>query len=148
MHLVFDYQYKDGGVWAVSSSYAAPADALKATVTAFSLAGKPLFAPLTAPVAAVADAAVQVLRLPDFATFSKHDPFLLRLSLTNAATGEVVDVNDMMLPAELDVLDWEGSNFYVRCLCCLLRLSFCGFFQPWRIVVCGHSARQCQSLRT
>ena len=111
LHIGYDHRTR--AAFVVNSLYArAPAAPTTAAVRAFDLAGATLFA-ASAPLAAGAVAADGVLELP--ASLTPPAPaatHFLRLTLTDDASGAVVDANTLWLPAVQDVIDWGKSTWY------------------------------------
>ncbi|PYY02808.1 MAG: hypothetical protein DMG63_00110, partial [Acidobacteria bacterium] len=75
----------------------------------FDLAAKELFSD-SRSVDIDADSAVRVLTIPQIS--SQNAPYFVRLELTDMA-GKSVSTNFYWLPATLEELDWEKSNWYI-----------------------------------
>ena len=102
------YSYDDASVVVVNSLYEAQ-KGLKLRVRVFDLAAKELFSD-SRSVDIDADSAVRVLTIPQIS--SQNAPYFVRLELTDMA-GKSVSTNFYWLPATLEELDWEKSNWYI-----------------------------------
>jgi len=102
------YSYDDASVAVVNSLYEAQ-KGLKLRIRVLDYAAQELFSDAKS-VDIDADSVVRVLTIPQISV--QNAPYFVRLDLTDAA-GKAVSTNFYWLPATLEELDWEKSNWYV-----------------------------------
>ena len=102
------YSYDDASVAVVNSLYEAQ-KGLKLRVRALDLGAKELFSDAKT-VDIDADSVIRVLTIPQIGV--QNAPYFVRLDLADAA-GKALSTNFYWLPAALEDLDWEKSNWYV-----------------------------------
>ena len=119
LHLILTYT--NGHVWIVNSQLSS-VDAHAANITlhaqVISLSGALLWAAQTSTIGDIgADASLHVadLDVPLASLNAKvgmNTTYLVRLFYTRGSSASMIDVNDYWLSSQMDVMDWEASNWY------------------------------------